>query len=182
MTPSKTTPSTAQQDLPLRDIHLPDPVSWWPPSPWLWLLIIGTALLVFVTLRWVIPWLWRRYHQRAINYRPGARCEFASLERQWQDGELDCAQLASALNQLLRRLIATERPHASIGDTGEAWLQQLAAHFELDAQPSGATAYALTEAAYRADPDFNADAALADIKQWLSGRYKHSRGGRHAGV
>ncbi|HIB53861.1 MAG TPA: DUF4381 domain-containing protein [Nitrospirales bacterium] len=36
--------------LPLRDIHLPGPISWWPPAPGWWillaLLITGTMLIV----------------------------------------------------------------------------------------------------------------------------------------
>ena len=30
----------------LRDIHLPDPLSWWPPAIGWWLLVIGSLALV----------------------------------------------------------------------------------------------------------------------------------------
>ena len=34
--------------LPLRDLHLPEPVGWWPPAPGWWiLLLLVTTLLAY---------------------------------------------------------------------------------------------------------------------------------------
>jgi len=41
----------------LRDIHLPEPISWWPLAPGWWILIIASCLL----LAWLINLLYRRY-------------------------------------------------------------------------------------------------------------------------
>ncbi|MGV6806815.1 MAG: DUF4381 domain-containing protein [bacterium] len=38
----------------LRDIHLPDPVAWWPPAPGWWLLGIVIAILILLCVRWFI--------------------------------------------------------------------------------------------------------------------------------
>jgi hypothetical protein len=35
----------------LRDIHGPDPVSWWPPAPGWWLLALGTILCLWLLWR-----------------------------------------------------------------------------------------------------------------------------------
>lgn len=35
----------------LKDIHLPDPVSWWPPAPGWWLLAVIVALLTFYAVK-----------------------------------------------------------------------------------------------------------------------------------
>lgn len=56
-------PSTAAPANPLdqlRDIHLPEPISWWPLAPGWWLLIISGGLL----LAWLIRFFYRRYSAR----------------------------------------------------------------------------------------------------------------------
>ena len=45
----------AASNLQLRDIHLPDAVSWWPPAPGWWLLL-GGLLLALLFIRVIRPW------------------------------------------------------------------------------------------------------------------------------
>ncbi|MGB5726303.1 MAG: DUF4381 domain-containing protein, partial [Thiogranum sp.] len=49
-------------ELPLRDIHLPDPLSWWPPAPGWWLLL---TLLVAIAL--LGGYLLHRYRRNALQ-------------------------------------------------------------------------------------------------------------------
>ena len=80
-TPLSALPSaqTAAPQMPnpldqLRDIHLPEPVSWWPPAPGWWLL----ALSVCALLGWLLTWLYRRY--RANSYRREALHQLQQLQ------------------------------------------------------------------------------------------------------
>ena len=70
---------TAQGQAPnpldqLRDIHLPEPISWWPPAPGWWILALaGSALAV-----WLLRWLYRRY--KAKHYRRQALAQLKELK------------------------------------------------------------------------------------------------------
>ena len=46
--------------LPLRDIHLPAPLGWWPLAPGWW--IVGA--LVFALLIAGLIWLWKRQNRQ----------------------------------------------------------------------------------------------------------------------
>jgi len=58
----------------LRDIHLPEAISWWPPAPGWWILALaGSALTV-----WLLRWLYRRYN--AKHYRRQALAQLRELQ------------------------------------------------------------------------------------------------------
>lgn len=101
-------------DLPLRDIHLPEPISWWPAAPGWWLL-----LLAVVTFLLFLVFAWRRWREpglRALALRELALIEGA--ERAAQYGRLAI---------LLRRVCIALYPREQVaGLSGEAWLDRLA--------------------------------------------------------
>ena len=49
-------------NLPLRDIHLPAPISWWPPAPGWWLLLFGIPTLLIL-----LAWLWRWVRRKTVR-------------------------------------------------------------------------------------------------------------------
>ncbi len=52
----------------LRDIHLPDAISWWPPAPGWWLVgAIFVALLVYGLWRWLNEHRNNTYRRQAIS-------------------------------------------------------------------------------------------------------------------
>jgi Domain of unknown function (DUF4381) len=112
------------QEIPLRDLHLPDPVGWWPPAPGWWVLVALVAIGVVLLLR------------RAIRSRAGAvarRRALSELRRLTADYEThrDAVAFSSRLSQLLRRTMLAYAPRREVaGLTGEAWLAWLDRDFE----------------------------------------------------
>ena len=131
----------------LRDWHLPDPVSWWPPAPGWWLVAVAALLGVWLVTRW---WLGRR---RATAAGRAASRELAAL-RQGLDADGDARRYAAAISRLLRRLALARYPRERVaGLSGRGWLEFLDATGGGDGFVEGA-GRVLAEDAYRAEiPD-----------------------------
>jgi type VI protein secretion system component VasK len=104
----------------LRDIHLPPPVSGWPPAPGWWLLlaalIVVIILLVVVRRRWRGA-RWRRKAQRAI----------AQLRQRHREKPEQGRAVVEQLSVLMRRVATTRFPGTGAASLcGEPWLQFLA--------------------------------------------------------
>lgn len=81
----------------LRDIHLPEPVSWWPPALGWWLtaaLLVGLLLSAFL--------MWRRRRQR-FGYRREALITLQAIDPA-------APEAAQQIGQLLRRTAKTGFP------------------------------------------------------------------------
>lgn len=103
----------------LRDVHLPDAVSAWPPAPGWWLL----ALFVVIGLIALIRSLWRHYQRRA--YVREARLKLQALSLQ----PLSPQQQLQQANDILKRCAMTAYPKSSVASlSGESWLVFLDQH------------------------------------------------------
>lgn len=105
--------------LPLRDLHLPEAIGWWPLAPGWWLLLalllLGLALAARAS--------YRRHRRNAA--RRGALAELKRLESAW-DADRNTAALAAGTSDLLRRAMLAYAPrHEVAGLTGRAWLEWL---------------------------------------------------------
>ena len=106
------------QSLPLRDIHLPEPVSWWPLAPGWWILL-GLIVLTVVTAYLYI------YFKRRGELSRQAMAELTNIVNHYQQHR-DPARMVSAISALLRRVTVTLYPqHNVAGLTGEQWLRFL---------------------------------------------------------
>lgn len=105
--------------LPLRDLHLPDPVGWWPLAPGWWFVILSAA----AGLGWLLLRVWRsRQYNAARRY---AIRELAAVEAQYLEHR-DPVEFGKQVSQLLRRSMLAYAPrHEIAGLTGEAWLKWL---------------------------------------------------------
>jgi hypothetical protein len=104
-------PSPAGLDA-LRDIHLPEALSWWPPAPGWW----GAALLL-LALCALATWQLRRRRLRRHALR-----ELARIEAEFGVCA-DRVRLAGALSALLRRVALARFERTRVAALhGEAWI------------------------------------------------------------
>jgi hypothetical protein len=102
--------------IPLRDIHLPGAIGWWPPAPGWWILL---AMIMAVA---VLAFLRYRSHFRE---RAALRALKRTLERLAEGAEpTHCLQ---QISMIVRRfaMSMSERGDAVAGLTGERWLKYL---------------------------------------------------------
>lgn len=123
----------------LRDYHLPEAVSWWPPAPGWWLLAFVILLLIVA----MIGWLMRRRRRRAAAR--AAERELARLRGQASDA----GNYVRGLSMLLRRFALAAFPHRDVASlTGDAWLTFLDQHGG-DGRFADGVGRQLVEAPYR---------------------------------
>lgn len=105
-----------EQNLPLRDIHLPEAISWWPPAIGWWLLLILIPLLIFGA--------WYFYKRITQNTAiKSAKFLLASIKNNPNTNDL---QKLQQLSIWLRRVIMSVAPDQhNAGLTGKAWLNYL---------------------------------------------------------
>ena len=105
--------------LPLRGLHLPEPIGWWPLAPGWWVI----AALFLLAVGWLSLRAFRRYQFNAP--RRFAIREFAAVEAEYLT-HLDPVTLSKKLSELLRRSMLAYAPrHEVAGLTGETWLAWL---------------------------------------------------------
>lgn len=104
--------------IPLRDIHLPESISWWPLAPGWWI-TLGLLALAAVTV-----YLLKIFRDKQQLGKQSMQ-EFTTLVSQYQQ-DRDARQLLTSLSQLLRRVCITQFDDENIASlTGEAWLDFL---------------------------------------------------------
>ncbi|MBF0447853.1 MAG: DUF4381 domain-containing protein [Magnetococcales bacterium] len=123
---------TPSPPLPLRDIHLPPEISWWPPAPGYWYLA-GLLLLLVIVLLIGRHW----YKKGALKRESLARLE--QIKQTYQQRKA-AQKLSQDLSELLRRIALSSHPRAQVaGLTGEAWLAFLDSQW--GNQPSSPTPF-----------------------------------------
>ncbi len=104
----------------LRDIHLAEPISAWPPAIGWWLL----AALILISLGWL---LFTRYQQH--KSRAFWRAAASRLKAQQLDQELQGQTALQSCNELLKSACLLAYPNDDIAAmSGETWLDWLAQH------------------------------------------------------
>lgn len=105
--------------IPLRGLHLPEAIGWWPLAPGWWIIIaVIVAGLVLLT----------RYVARRRDRSAARRHAIRELERSTtafaEHG--DPARLGAEVSEILRRTMLAYAPRSEVaGLTGDAWLEWL---------------------------------------------------------
>lgn len=152
------------EQLPLRELHLPEAIGWWPLAPGWWVLIalamLGLGYLLYQAL---LKWRWNAARRMALR-------ELARVQGEYESG-LDAVTLATELSELLRRtMLAYARRDEVAGLTGKRWLQWL--DRGLDNQPfSNGSGQILESLPYqnrdRIDDDVDVDGLIRAVQQRL---------------
>lgn len=105
--------------IPLRGLHLPDAIGWWPLAPGWWLVIVllalGFGLLMRIALQRRSRSAARRHALRQLDQYTSAFSDHGNT-----------VTLGKEISELLRRAMLAYAPRADVaGLTGEAWLAWL---------------------------------------------------------
>ncbi len=105
--------------LPLRDLHLPDAIGWWPLAAGWWV-VLAFAVAALAYFTWRMYKRWQFHAPRRYALRELARLEAEYLEHR------NPVVLGKQLSELLRRGMLAYAPREDVaGLTGEAWLAWL---------------------------------------------------------
>ncbi|MGR8950111.1 MAG: DUF4381 domain-containing protein [Gammaproteobacteria bacterium] len=150
-------------EIPLRDIHLPDPISWWPLAPGWWVLV---AIILFASLAcWLFLRRKRNKHRKQLKHR------IDQIEQQYAEHN-DAHVLAKELSVLTRQIALLEagpgsKPAATMGTAwAEFWRRQLQ-HSALSVDELN---HALNVAPYKRDEKIDGEKIITAIRQSLSAR------------
>lgn len=156
-------PQFDPSQLPLRDIHLPDAVAWWPPA-FGWWIVAALVVLLGIVLA-VRAWLQRRHR--------AARRALKDILRALESGA-EPAECVSDASIVLRRFAMTmnRKPTDVAGLAGEDWLEYLAGRTR-DPEFAAGSARLLLDAPYRASGGVTAEQAQSICRvcvDWINGQ------------
>lgn len=151
-------------ELPLRDIHLPDAVSWWPPAIGWWLLPLVLVALGFAIYQLI---KFKKQYRAKPAYKKIALGELTLIKQQFNDNE-SSMELLRAISGLLRRITLSYLPREKVASiTGEQWIQQLNT-LTPEAVFSDELGQLITNASYQKNSEFNQAALLISCENGLN--------------
>ncbi|MCW9013731.1 MAG: DUF4381 domain-containing protein [Gammaproteobacteria bacterium] len=167
MNPAQMNPGKLSE-LPLRDIHLPDPVSWWPPAPGWWLLAVLIIALIIL-----VPGLLRKLKQKPL--KKTALNEFNQIQQAFVQHKNELL-LVQQLSVLLRRVCISYLPREQSASTiGSHWIAQLNSLTEADYFSEQLGDILLT-APYQKQIHIDTQQLLASCNNWIAALPKNAQG------
>jgi len=148
-----------QNQLPLRDIQIPDAIGLWPPAIGWWILAVLIPLLLYLSYK-LYKYITRKTALKVVKK------QFKVLKINTQ---LNDKQKLVELSSLMRRIAVSIFPREELASlTGNAWLDFLDKHSET-ALFNSDMARLLIDAPYRKAPDLNELNALFDLcENWVN--------------
>ena len=145
----------------LKDIHLPPPVSFWPPAPGWWILVV----LLISSLFFCGVWFYRRHKKR--KPKTEALRILKDLQILHQNSQDEVASLRN-LSNLLRRTALTYYDNDAVASLqGSSWLEFLDKTGKPNEFSQGAGKVLGNEVfQQKVNPDMNALFPL--VKKWIS--------------
>ncbi len=107
------------EQIPLRDLHLPEAIGLWPLAPGWWFLIaLAVAGLGYLLYKQFLKWRWNAARRLALRELSRVRSEF--------EAGADALALGKQLSELVRRSMLAYAPRGEVaGLTSDNWLAWL---------------------------------------------------------
>jgi hypothetical protein len=143
----------------LRDVHMPDPISWWPPAFGWWMIIVVLVIAVSLVL-------WARAYRKRTRPRRVALAQLEQVKQQYARHS-DDQWAITQLSNLLRRyaLAVFSRSHVA-GLSGQSWLKFLD-HTGSTNQFSEGPGQSLRSGPYQSHGSASAADILPLVEQWI---------------
>ena len=147
--------------IPIKDIHLPEAISWWPLAIGWWLLIA----LCLISLMLVIVWFKHKSnpHQRkkGLSLRKQVMTELVEIQT-IDDDRLFLERISA----LLKRVAITQHGQHIAGLSGQKWLHFLDQQWNLSTFSQG-IGQVLVDLPYQEHPHTDRHMLLRVSKNWL---------------
>ncbi|MDD2658829.1 MAG: DUF4381 domain-containing protein [Methylococcales bacterium] len=153
--------------LPLKDIHIPEAIGWWPPAIGWWLLAILIPALI-VLLYWLFKFLTRKTAIKAAK---------KNLDDIKQNYALDNITKLRELSMLIRRVSISVNPRTEVASlTGRQWLAFLDKSVTC-APFSEGCGQLLADAPYRNTPPTEQEISqlIDQCEDWLKAQTKQAK-------
>jgi hypothetical protein len=150
--------------LPLRDIKLPDPVSWWPLAPGWYLLFI----LILVLISGLIISIYRHYKKQQPKRE--ALVLLKAYKKEYESNN-DSVKGAMAIGELLRRVALVYYPRETVASLhGDDWITFLNKTAKnIDFKP---LASLLLELPFKNKYDVDINPLFVKAESWIKQRKK----------
>ena len=149
--------------LPLRDIHLPDPVSWWPPAMGWWILLLVSLIVI-----WALIALIKKLRRPVL--KKSAKAEIATVLKDYnhhQDQHLLIQQLSITIKRIG---ISYLQRNQTAGMSGLEWYSKINQLVEKN-QFSDDVIKLLSLGPYQEKPELNNEIVneiIHQTQQWVS--------------
>jgi len=154
--------SSAIYDIAIKDIHLPEAISWWPLAIGWWLLIVFciAAMIIFII------GFKRKSHKnnlknKALSLRKQVMSELVEIQKVPDD-----RVFLEQLSALLKRVAITQHGKDIAGLSGQHWLQFLDQQWDLHIFSKG-IGQVMADLPYQKNPEFDRHMLLRISKNWL---------------
>lgn len=140
----------------LKDVHLPDPVSWWPLALGWWIVIVISLVAIIGLISWYVM-----QHKRSAAKRAALR-ELSSIsphDTHWQ----------AQVNELVKRVALCYFPQNQIaGLHSEQWTDFLACHLPNDKQAQFRRAFGqMQHALYQVQNNDDNVVVIEQVRYWM---------------
>ena len=152
--------------LPLRDLHLPEPIGWWPPAMGWWL-VLGLLILIGIGAFLLI-----QRHRRATPLKRA----FEALKELESRTDIKAEERLQSISAIIKRFAMSIAPREEVaGLSGDAFFEWIKARINDQSFSSFRLELLRTSPYQRISEDLDLDVLMTDCRQLLTALQKNQR-------